>query len=276
MFIFLFFISCKSGNILIRKERVKGEIKNISDSKLIRSTEEKNIRFNTLFFKKFQANININGKTRSFKGNLFMRKDSVIIMSVLPVMGIELFRIKLVPDSIFILDRTHKKITVSNYDYLWKKFFVDINFNVIQSILLDQFFCYPSSDFDRNCIKKFKHYIRNDLYVLQSIKSGKYNRISKRNNYGDLIYHEFMIAPDIFKITKSNVYDYQNNTLLQIDYEDYIKLQEYVFPSVISFNGSRGNNDFSLKITFTDIEINGVSKISFRHSDKYKIEYTSK
>ena len=268
--------SCKSGNILIRKERQKGELKNISDSRLVRSVENSNIQYNTLFFKKFHAEIDINGKTRSFKGNLFMQKDSAIIISVLPVMGIELFRVKFVPDTIFILDRTHKKITITNYDYLWKKYFVDIDFNVIQNILLDQFFCYPSSENDKNCIKKFKHYIKNDNYVLQSIKNGKYNRISKKNNFGGIIYHEFTVAPDIFKITKSYVNDFEDNTLLKIEYKDFVTLQDYVFPAEISFNGRRGNNLFAIKITYTDIELNGVSKISFRHSDKYKIEYISK
>ncbi len=269
---FLFLFSCKSGNILISKERNKEELKNISDAKLIRTTEDNNIEYNTLFFKKFQTEITINDQNKSFKGNLFLIKDSVIIISITPLMGIELFRIKFVEDSIFILDRTKKNIDIVDYNYIWDKFFVDIDFITIRNILLNQFYCYPSSTLDDNCIKKYKHYLRNDLYILQSIKSGRYSRFSKRNNFKEFIYHEFDIAPDIFKITKSFIQDYDNNMSLNINYDDFVILNDYVFPTVISINGNRDGNVFKIKIKFNDIDIDGVSRLSFKYNaDKYKI-----
>ncbi len=265
--------SCKTANLFVKKERKKGEIRNISDFKLIKNTEQNDLVFNTLFFKKFQTEVNINDKTRSFKGNLFIRKDNSIIVSVLPLMGIELFRIKFVPDSIYILDRTKKKITVAGYDYLWDKFFIDIDFNAVQNILLDQFFCYPASDLDKNCIKKFKHYIRRDQYVLQSMKNGRYSRKSKKNNFKDLIYQEYTIAPDIFKIISCYINDFGSNSRFKIDYQNFIELQQYVFPSVFSIKGERAGSLFNMNIEFRSIEIDGESKISFRHSDKYEIEH---
>ena len=268
----LFIFSCKSGNILIRKERRKEELKNISDAKLVRTTEENNIVYNTLFFKKFQADITINDKNKSFKGNLFINKDSVIILSVTPLMGIELFRIKFVKDSIFIIDRTKKNIDIVNYNYLWNKFFVDIDFNTIRNILLNQFYCYPSG-IDEHCIKKYKHYLRNDLYVLQSIKSNKFSRYSRRNNFKELIYHEFEIAPDIFRISKSYIKDFESNMSLQINYDEFILLNDFVFPSVISINGNRDGNVFKIVIKFNGIDIDGISKLSFKYNtDKYNID----
>jgi hypothetical protein len=264
--------SCKTGNILIRKERKKEELKNISDAKLIRTTVENNIEYNTLFFKKFQAEITIDDQNKSFKGNLFIIKDSVIIVSITPLMGIELFRIKFVKDSIFILDRTKKTIDIVDYNFLWNKFFVDIDFSTIKNILLNQFYCYPSSTLEDNCIKKYKHYLRNDFYILQSIKSGRYSRFSKRNNFKEFIYHEFDIAPDIFKITKSYIQDFDNNMSLSINYDEFIILNSYVYPSVISINGNRKGSVFKINIKFNDIDINGVSRLSFKYNtDKYKI-----
>ncbi len=276
LLIFLFF-SCKSGSILVKKERRKGEIRNVSDAKLIKNTENNNIQFNTLLFKKFQAEININDNKKSFKANLYVIKDSVIIVSVLPVMGIEIFRIKFVKDSIFILDRAKKKIDIVSYNYLWNKFFVDIDFTSIQNILLNQFYCYPASSIEHNCIKKFKHYIRKNQYVLQSIKNGKYSRISKRNNYNKIIYHEFEIAPDIFKITKSYIRDFESNMALTLDYKEFVLLEDYIFPSVFSINSSKDGSIFSINIKFKDIELDEISKMSFKYnSDKYKIEHIKK
>ena len=92
-----FFFSCRTGNILIRKERKEGQIRNITDAKLIKNTEQNYLDFNTLFFKRFLATVTINGESRNFKGNLFIRKDSSIIISIFPLMGIEIFRIKYIP-----------------------------------------------------------------------------------------------------------------------------------------------------------------------------------
>ena len=266
------FFSCKSGSLLIKKERKKGEVKNLADARLIKNVELNNIVFNSLFFKKFEAEVDIDGQTKTFKGNLFIRKDTSIIVSVLPLMGIELFRIKFTPDSIYVLDRTKKKILVGGYDLLWKKFFIDIDFHAVQNMFLDQFFCYPSSELDKNCIKKFKHYIRDDHYVLQSIKNGRYTRISRKNDFKDIIYQEFTIASDIFKITKCYINDFGSRTQFVIEYKNFIELNDYVFPSLFNINGSRSGSKFSIKIEFKNIEIDGVSKISFKHSDKYKIE----
>ena len=273
LLIIITIFSCKSGNILIRKERKKEELKNISDAKLVRYTEDNNLVYNTMFFKKFQADITINDKNKSFKGNLFIKKDSVIILSITPLMGIELFRIKFVQDSIFIIDRTKKNIDIVDYKYIWNKFFVDIDFNTIQNILLNQFYCYPASGIDEHCIKKFKHYLRNDLYVLQSIKSNKFSRYSRRNNFKELIYHEFDIAPDIFRISKSYIKDFESNMSLTINYKKFVVLNEFVFPSVISLDGSRDGNIFKINIKFNGIDIDGVSKLSFKYNtDRYSID----
>ena len=266
------FSSCKTGGLLVIKERKKGQIKNITDAKLIKNVEHNNLEFNTLFFKKFQAEVDINGQNKTFKGNLFIRKDTSIIVSILPLMGIELFRIKFEPDSIYILDRTKKKILVADYDLLWKKFYVDIDFYAVQNMLLNQFFCYPSSEIDKSCIKKFKHYVRKDQYVLQSIKNGRYTRISKKNNFKDIIYQEFTIAPDIFKISKCYINDFGSNSRFVVDYKDFIELEDNVFPSVFKISGERSGSKFYMNIEFKNIELDGISKISFKHSDKYTIE----
>ena len=271
--IFIFQISCKSGNILIKKERKKGELEKISDARLIRNTNDNNVIFNTLFFKRLQTEITVNDKSNSFKANLYLINDSAIILSVTPLMGIEIFRVKFVKDSIFILDRTKKKIEIVDYNYLWDKFFVDIDFSTIRNILLNQFYCYPASGIDVNCLKKYKHYLRNNLYTLQSIKSGKYSRFSKRNNFKELIYHEFDIAPDIFRITKSYIKDFESNMSLSLNYKDFVELNEYVFPSVIAINGSRNGRVFSINIKFNAIELDGVSKMGFKYNpEKYKID----
>ncbi len=87
-----------------------------------------------------------------------------------------------------------------------------------------------------------------------------------------MIYHEFDIAPDIFRITKSYIKDFEANMSLNLDYKDFVVLEEYVFPSVIFIKGNRNGNVFSINIKFNALELDGVSKMSFKYNaEKYKI-----
>jgi hypothetical protein len=90
------------------------------------------------------------------------------------------------------------------------------------------------------------------------------------------MYHEFLIAPDIYRITGSYIEDFSSDTRLKITYGEFIELENYVFPSEFSIRGNRNSNKFYINIVYNNIELNGISKISFRYSDKYKIEYLKK
>ncbi|WP_289053292.1 DUF4292 domain-containing protein [Carboxylicivirga marina] len=262
----LSFFGCKSSQVFYNKN---GQLKNIPDYKLINSTETKYIDCHSIFYKKFKAEFDFKGESKSFKGNLYVLKDSSIVVSINPLMGIELLRVKLQPGKVEIIDRTKKVYSHGDYRILWDKFLIEIDFYTLQSILLNELFAYPIGDNDKH-LKRYKHYCSDNVYQLQSLKEGKFTRKYKKDKTTNIIYHQFSILPEIFKISKVYIKDFEVNSEITIEYGKFIEVQSGLVPSTILFNGQRGSDNFSLTIQFDHIDIDSQNSIGFKVSDKYK------
>ena len=86
-----------------------------------------------------QLKLEDKGESTSSGYALRMKKDSVIWVSVLPGLGIEAARFKMTPDSVYVMNRIHKEYTATTYEFLSKRFNVDLNFQVVQAILLGNY-----------------------------------------------------------------------------------------------------------------------------------------
>ncbi len=247
----------------------KGELKKVTDAKLINSVEENYIDYSSLFFKKFKAEISFNGDNKSFKGNLFVRKDSSIIVSINPLMGIELFRVRLTPGKVEIIDRTKKNYSSGDYEILWEKFLIELDYYTLQQILTNQMFVYPIDD-ESKALKRYKHYQNQDVYQFQSVKEGKFTRKYKKEKTDNMIFHQFDILPDVFKVKNIYIRDFSVNSEVSISYSNFTKQGEKLMPSLFVIDGSRGNDTFRLTIDFEHIQIDGNNAIGFKISERYK------
>ena len=190
-------ISCKSTKEIYTDH---ADIKNISDNKLIKSVESNYLTFNSIYIKKYNADISINGSKRSFSGSLFIQRDSQVVMTVAPLLGIELFRAKISNDSVFLIDRTKREVHLGSYNFIEKNIYLDVNFEVVQSILTNEFFIVNDND-PQQALKRFKHYVTDDHYTFNSVKSNRLNRNGKVAN----MIQSFNILPGVFKINQSYI-----------------------------------------------------------------------
>jgi hypothetical protein len=68
-----------------------------------------------------------------------MRKDSIIWISVVPALGIEAARIVVTKDSVHMLNRLKREYFSGDYSVLKNKYKVDLNFNLLQAMLLGNY-----------------------------------------------------------------------------------------------------------------------------------------
>ena len=94
--------SCSS-----KKAMTKTSLREFTARNLINEVEKNNFDFDN-----FQAKINVkietNDKNFNVKGQLRMKKDSIVWTSVSLPFGVEVVRVKIVPDSVFFLNRNDK------------------------------------------------------------------------------------------------------------------------------------------------------------------------
>ena len=119
-----------------KKETVTGTASESSET--IGRVTVNNLDFNYLN-SKGQITFSDNNDNLSSGITLRMKKDSVIWISVQPGLGIEAARMLLTQDSVFMINRLHKEYAATDYRFLTSKLNVDVNFDVVQSILLGNY-----------------------------------------------------------------------------------------------------------------------------------------
>src|SRR5205085_9842288 len=111
------------------------------------------------------------GEETSFNINLRIHKDSVIWISVSPLLGIEVARVMITPDSIKMLDRLHGKYQCSSFEYINKLLQMKVNFEIVQALLTGNFFAYKRSENKFNSV-----YLEDKYYILSSLTKHKLKR----------------------------------------------------------------------------------------------------
>lgn len=252
--------SCKSV------ERIfSGEPKLDMDEKdLINNVLSNDLSFDNIFFKRVQYNFEFEDQERSLKGNLFIQRDSFIVISVTPIMGIELFRIVLEPNQVSIIDRINKKVILTDYNYLKSKYLFDLNYFSFQDILTNSFYTYP---YNLPFVDtRFKGSIENNVYSLKS-KSNT-NQMSGVNIKAQQIIN---ILPELYRVSNTTILIPEDQTIFKVNYTNFRSFDgNFIFPENIEMEGSHMTDRIRLLFNFSQIEINSSQSISSTIPDNYE------
>lgn len=261
--------SCKTLNETVYNRNKA--LKNIPDVKLLNHVEDNNLDFDDIYLRKVEISASINKKKYNVKSNFWIQKDSIINISVIPLMGIEMFRIQFNTDSVIIIDRTKRKITSKDYSFISNIVNVEVNYFVIQSILTNSMFCLNGLDNGNDCLKKFKNYTKDGFYAFQSIKERRYNKLEKKLK-DDIIYQEFLIDSEKFRVNKAVVNSIYENKKLEINYTNFENIDSVLFPKLISLFGKDQLNTINIDLIINNISIDGETKLNFKVPNKYDKE----
>jgi hypothetical protein len=213
---------------------------------------------------KLSANITTTDKDNSVTVNLRIRKDSAIWMSISPALGIEVARVLITKDSIKIMDRLNSKYVVNNYAYLNELLQVQVDFEMIQSLLIGNNFSYLDD-------KKFKSSLLDgELYVLSTLGKRRLKKTiieDKEINRG--LVQDTWLEPENFKVVKMLIKDKKNNKELLSAYQDFRMVENQRFPFVSAFN-IKSYKTVDIKIEYSKVTINKAQDFPFTIPEKYE------
>jgi hypothetical protein len=247
--------SCKtkqkvpSGNVM----------KNMNKETLIDNIISNQIDFKSLYFKKMNIDLEDNGKNYSVKGNMYIDNDKQIVIQIM--MLIEVARILIEPNEITVLNRINREVYTTNFDYINKKFNIELNLNLLQSILTNMLFYFPTND--SKIIKQYQIEEQNNNYILKNEQN--------TNKNSDQFFQQIEIAPNEYKIIKHLIYNISGITV-DINYTNFDNLENKKFPYSVSLKGRTGNTMYGLKLKYSNIEVNGKDKLSFSIPSNYSKE----
>jgi hypothetical protein len=226
-----------------------------------------NLRKNDLHYKwlsaKFSATVEFNDKRNSFSGLLRIQNDSIIWVSVTPVLGIEAVRIYITHDSVKFINRIDKNYLAGNYDYVNNWLGTDFDFEMIESLLAGNDLIYYDID-------KFKARIDNREYKLSTVnrrKIKKYIRKSKENL--QVLLQDIWLDPETFKISHTNLRELKESRKLDVTYSDFRGVSNQIAPNKLTFV-VEDKNPIKITIKYSRITIDEPLSFPFRIPAEYE------
>lgn len=218
--------------------------------------EDQALPFRT-FSARLNADLKLPGKEISSRIELKIVKDSALLLSVQPFLGIEVFRAQLTTDSIKILDRLNKRYVAENYENLRGQTPIEFNFYNLQALFTNRLFLPGEQEVTPRLYNRFK-----------LKQEGASAEIKAQDKMG-LQY--LFNADGEGKLLATRVSDPSDQYVLDWGYADFRLAAEHPFPMLMDVNlFAKGKNEGGMKLHFSRIQTDTPLNMDFSIPSKYK------
>lgn len=179
-----------------------------------------------------------------------MEKDKVIWMSATKL-GIPIAKVMITPTNVSYYEKIEKRYFDGDFSLLSKWLGADLNFEMIQNLLLGQ------------AIQNLKK----DRYIAEL--NGDLYQLSLEHNK-ELWSILFFLNPDNFKMSKQEIRNPEKQQLLSVSYQNYSKINGEIFPENINVRVIDKNKITTIKMEYRAVEFNEELIFPFSFPDGYK------
>ncbi|MCK4568641.1 MAG: DUF4292 domain-containing protein [Bacteroidales bacterium] len=225
---------------------------------------------NELQFSWFSARFSIDyiydKKFTEFRGQIRIRKDSIIWLSFSPALGIEMARLKITNDSVFFMNRINKTCLRGDYRFINEYLQTNIDFDILQSLII-------GNDFQFYEKSKFRASVDSWEYKLSTSERRKLKKFVKHDETdAKAFYQNIWLNPENFKITRVNIKEITNDKKLNAYYSDFKDHKGQLFPFDIVFE-IMADEKITVKVNYSRIRIDEPLSFPFSIPSKYKRIY---
>ena len=257
LFLGLILVSCETSRTIIKEP-----LKEYGAEYLFEKLKENELKFDW-FSAKFSLDLVMDKKKTSFTGQIRMRKDSVIWVSLSPALGIEMARMIITTDSIKFINRLNKTFFVGDYQIVNKFLKSNVDYDVIQAILLGNDLTFYEN-------RKFRATYDSKEYHLVTANRRKLKKHLKTKEDAERIFiQNIFLDPETFKITAMKIKEIKKeNKKLEAGYSDFDLIDNQLFPRRISYAIS-AETPVKIDLSYSKIGLNNVLSFPFKISSKY-------
>jgi hypothetical protein len=255
----LFFLSsCSPARIAM-----KAPIKEEGPDYLFAKLKEKELKFDW-FSAKFSADYSNKGKENSFNGQIRIRKDSLIWISLTPMLGIEAVRLMISQDSVKMINRLNDTYFLGDYEYVNRFLNTNIDFDLLQAFLL-------GNDLQFYEDGKFRASIDGGEYKLSTGERSKLKKFVRNSQENLKIFiQNIWLDPVSFKITHADVKEIRrDNIKLESTYADFESLDNQLFPRKMTYT-IHADNTILVKADFSKMSLNIPLQFPFKIPGSYQ------
>lgn len=226
----------------------------------------KNLKENELHYEYLSARFNatfIQDKHETqITGQIRIKRDSVIWISVSPLMGIEMARFLVTNDSIWYLNRMENTYLSNSFDYINKLINSTLDFDMLQSFL-------TGNDFSRYENTSFKGGIDNSEYTLVTTDRRKLKRYVESNNEINIPIQHIWLNPENFKISRIMIREVASSGRKAQARYTYENIVGQLVPVNIIFDVETNDKKTAIDIHYSKIMIGDSLQFPFKIPEKY-------
>jgi len=205
-----------------------------------------------------ETNISFIGRNFYFVSNVRIIKNQEIVISAV-VLGMEIFRVQVLPTSFYIFDKYHRQYSQNSYDDLTQMFGTKISYQVIENILTNRLFMLSETDAVSERVE-----LQKAFSIVQLLE--KYIMVAKQKT--GTFTHFFDISPD-FKILATSLNE-DSNEILSVNYSDFNIKNGVLFPMKIDLRANLKGKSLSANFDVKKIDINKKIEIVPINIERYK------
>lgn len=245
--------ACKS---LKRTQEIEGPIGRVSKKEVLDHFAKQKRDYASVEIKKFDATYVKGDETKNFKGFVRFQPQRAVMVSIAPVLGIEMFRLLSQQDSLGFIDRYNKEYYHGDYGFLKRKLGLDYNFDLVQVLVSADLNNLPREFQPQN---GFKLSFNENFVVLSKLTSFQDSRFLVEYNFD-----KSMLLKRIF------IKDFSRGNFVEVMYRKYFDDVDGVFPKRILVNANNGASLLKFSIEFKSIVFDKTLNFPFSVSPKYK------
>lgn len=253
IFLLVILASCstkkKVAQVVIQPEEVETISKADSRKAIVDKFLLSNLDFTT-FSGKAKSKINLGKSSHDVTANIRIEKDKRIWISVTALLGIEIGRVLITPDSVQILNKFQGEYIAKPFSYLYQYASKDLTFSNVQDLLL--------ANFSANLLSTTNFDIDQTTPPIQL--QGRKNELSylyQVNQQNRL---------DLFRLEQVD-----KGQKLEASYANYSNGAGRLFPMGLELVITGGDTNISANFIYSRVAFNEAIEMPFTISNKYKV-----
>lgn len=211
-------------------------------------------QFKSLQSNKVRFKIDYQQHSYSVSGSVSMIQDSAIILSLQPLMGIELYRMEIMPQHVTVIDKMNRRYVRMTYEQLQRQTGVNAGFDEIQAICMDRVFM---------------------AGVKQAELAGKNPKVvttETEHNIGfedETLSYNFKVDKNNLQLNETAIMPKGGTDRASVSYMNHGIYNNVVYPNSVKIEFASSNLSATCIISFTQLNINGEVNVAPQNLKKY-------
>lgn len=232
-----------------------------SEKQLIEKIITEETDFETLYFRRLQLSVDGFGQNRSVRANMFISRSEKIVLSIIPIMGIEAARILVNSEGIQVIDRINKQHHFYSYSAINRRFGYELDYFMIEQLLTNRLITEESPFYSQFRLLRGKQ--SDDNYILSLSQQAFMGSLQR-----EVI---FEILPTIYKVKHFEYKDMLRDSQIEARYSDFRTINgQSVFPMSMQFRAKQSYQVVVVEFNYQSVDIDSSHSLNFSVPSDYE------